>query len=105
MTWQHNCKPDIPEFDPQPAPVILQPPRVERLRAYHREYNRRWYQTPTAKWYRRRYHETHYVAHPRREMQPSPQEVAEIEQRIEAMRLLKERGMVLRGKENPPCSG
>ncbi len=99
--WQKRSTPNIPEFD---LPVTrgtppADPTRTEKLRAYRREFNRRRYDTPTAKTYRRRYYEAHYVLHPRQECDPSPAERAEIEQRIAAMRLLKERGMMLRGKE------
>ncbi len=97
-TWEKKARPHVPEFT-LPISGTPDPTRTEKLRAYRREFNRRRYDTPTAKTYRRRYYEAHYVLHPRQECDPSPAERAEIEQRIAAMRLLKERGMMLRGKE------
>ncbi len=88
-TWEKKARPTIPEFSlpisrgtPPAAPVAPTPTDIEQ----RREYGRKWRKTPRAKQYSRRYHERHYVAHPREESEPSPEEVKAIEAEIAKVR-------------------
>ncbi len=69
-----------------------------------RDYQAAWQKTPRGKACLRRWYLQNYVPHPHEERNPTPEEAREIERRTAAIRLLKERGMMLRGREEP-CSG
>ncbi len=96
-TWEKKARPHVPEFT-LPISGTPDPTRTEKLRAYRREYGRKWRKTPRAKQYSSRYHERHYLAHPHEESEPSPEEVKAIEAGIAKVRREK---MLLRavGKE------
>ena len=90
-TWEKKSRPNVPEFS-LPVSRRTPPASPAKQKKYHHKPR-----TAEQRAKDRRARQLRYVPHPRPDAADDP---AEIESRIEAMRLLKERGMVL-GREEP----